>query len=226
MFGNIKFARYGLSKYVSCAARIGVRRKNLQEPGSKSRFPGAIKKLLEYVASRRTKQGVPKKVKRCECLQQFAKFMAQEIDVHKQSGESPPPDPVNPYQPNFWSQLKARHGLTERSISRLTDLGKEESIRRFLWTQHQRQSRMLRLIQQAKPSLHGRKRILKGVVDQMPAFLDPYKQQKTVMTTAEAESSKGCQAHVYFEAVLVCMLDITLLLTFFQDQPDLSSQCV
>ena len=170
--------------------------KKLTRKWVKNSFPRCKQKMLEYVASRRTKQGVPKKVKRCECLQQFAKFMAQEIDVHKQSGESPPPDPVNPYQPNFWSRLKARHGLTERSISRLTNLGKEESIRRFLWTQHQRQSRMLRLIQQAKPSLDGRKRILKVVVDQMPAFLDPYKQQKTVMTTAEAESSTGCQAHV------------------------------
>ena len=115
--------------------------------------------------------------------------MAQEIDVHKQSGESPPPDPIDPYQRDFWSRLKARYGLTERSISRLTNLGKAESIRRFLWTQHQRQSRMLRLILRAKPSLDGRKRIVKVVADQMPAFLDPYKQQKTVMTKEEAEST-------------------------------------
>ena len=195
MFGNIKFARYGLSKYVVCASDMGVRRARLQQNGSRCRFPGAIKKLLEYVASRRTKQGVPKKVKKCECLQQFAKFMAQEI-VHKQSGESPPPDPIDPYQRDFWSRLKARYGLTERSISRLTNLGKAESIRRFLWTQHQRQSRMLRLILRAKPSLDGRKRFVNVVVDQMPAFLDPFKQQKTVMTKEEAESSKGCQAHV------------------------------
>ena len=96
--------------------------------------------------------------------------------------------------PSVRRRLRDVYGLGERSISRLTNLGPAECLKRFLWTQHNRQHVMLRSIQSAKPAADGTVRILKVVGDQQPLWVDPFKHVQRTITAPCEVGQKGIEA--------------------------------
>lgn len=104
-------------------------------------------------------------------------------------------EPLQAWDCSFWQRLRCRYGLNERAISRLTNLGPAESLRRFVWTQHSRQFVMHRMIQASlrTRASDGARRIIKIVTDQQPSWLDPFCKRETTVVTEAETGAKGIQ---------------------------------
>ena len=151
--------------------RVPLQRPPFRPPGS--RASGAV---VEWVANQRCKQGVPKKVRRCDCVLKFNEYMNKSIKDGKFKANSAKPKfiectPIDTFSTTWWSKIKASTGMCERGISRLANLGAKESLRRFIWTQWQRQHIMLKMTQERRAAkADGKFRIVKVLIDQQPTW--------------------------------------------------------
>ena len=149
--------------------RVPLQRPPFRPPGI--RASGAV---LEWVTNQRCKQGVPKKVRRCDCVLKFNEYMNKSIKDGKANSVNPIEckfTPIDTFSTTWWSKIKASTGICETGISRLANLGAKESLRRFMWTQWQRQHIMLKMIQERRAAkADGKFRIVKVLIDQQPAW--------------------------------------------------------